>query len=363
VTAARPLRVLALVPYPTGRVPGQRYRIEQWTPLMKESGIEVTFAPFLSARGMDLLYQGGHRPAKIAETVLGFTRRFAQRRTRGDFDVAYVYREAALLAPAWLERLFIGGLPFVFDFDDALYIPTASAANAWAARLRSPQRVIASCRAARHVMVGNEVLAQFARPHARAVTIVPSTVDLAQYAPAVREENVRPIVGWTGSGTTQPHLAALGPALARLRQEVDYELRVIGDGAPDLPGVDVVRVPWRAETEAADLRDLDVGLMPVPDDEWGRGKCGMKAIQYMALGIPPVVSPVGMNTTLVGDGVSGFHARTPDDWVTAIARLLRDGALRRRMGAAARETVVAGYTAQVQAPRVAQLLRDSAGGA
>jgi glycosyltransferase involved in cell wall biosynthesis len=120
-------------------------------------------------------------------------------------------------------------------------------------------------------------------------------------------------------------------------------------------------VPWRAETEADDLRPLDVGVMPLPDDEWSRGKCGMKALQYMALGIPPVVSPVGVNATIVRDGINGFHARTDDEWVEKIGLLLRDPDLRARLGAEARRTVEDGFSALVQVPRMAQVLREAAG--
>jgi len=120
-------------------------------------------------------------------------------------------------------------------------------------------------------------------------------------------------------------------------------------------------VPWRAESEAEDLRPIDVGLMPLPDDEWSRGKCGMKALQYMALGIPPVVSPVGANVEIVRDGVEGFHARGADEWRERLLRLLRDGELREQMGRRARARVEERYSARVQAPRLAALLRAVAG--
>src|SRR5262249_11031428 len=163
---------------------------------------------------------------------------------------------------------------------------------AWASRLKSPHKTAALCRRAAHVIVGNTVLAAFAERHSSAVTIVPSTIDAARYAPAQRPDNARPVIGWTGSSTTVGHLLTLSSALRRLRERFDYELRVIG-ARVEMEGIDVVCSPWNADTEAEDLGILDIGVMPLPDDEWSRGKCGMKAIQYMALGIPPVVSPVG----------------------------------------------------------------------
>jgi glycosyltransferase involved in cell wall biosynthesis len=357
------LGVLALVPYPTGRVPGQRYRIEQWAPLLRAQGVDLAFAPFLTPAALDVLYRPGHTLAKARATLRGHLRRVCDLRRAAAFDVAYVYREAALLGPAWVERRLARRLPFVFDFDDAIYLPAASAANAWTVALEPRDKTATICRLARHVIVGNETLAAFARRHARSVSVVPSTIDTDAYVARPRAPNPRPVIGWTGSLTTLPYLEALAPALRRLRARVDFELRVIGaeprgDG---FAGIDVRPMPWSAASEADDLRGFDVGLMPLPDDGWSRGKCGMKALQYMGLGIPAVVSPVGVNATLVEPGVSGFHARGDDEWVERLARLAGDPELRARLGAAGRRTVEAGYSARVQAPRVAEILRAAAG--
>jgi glycosyltransferase involved in cell wall biosynthesis len=353
------LRVLALVPYPVGRVPGQRYRIEQWAPLLAREGVEVAFAPFLSEDGLGVLYRPGHAAAKAAATLGGYARRLRDA-WRGGHDVTYVYREAAPLAPAWLDGWLSRRRPVVFDFDDAIYLPTASPANAWAAALRSPDKTDGLCRRARHVTVGNEHLAEYARERNAAVTVVPSTIDTDLYVLRERPPQPTPVVGWTGSLTTLPHLQALGPALARLARDVPFRMEVVG-GTLELPGVEVACRHWRAETEVDDLRSFDVGLMPLPDDEWARGKCGMKALQYMALGIPPVVSPVGMNAALVRDGVNGFHARSDGEWVDRLALLLRDPGLRARLGHEARRTVEERYAARVQAPRLARVFRLAAG--
>jgi glycosyltransferase involved in cell wall biosynthesis len=351
------------VPYPHGRAPGQRYRIEQWAPALGAAGVEVEFSSFMSPRGMDVLYRPGHTGVKVAETLRGYSRRLRERLRPFPADVAFVYREAALLAPSWLERRLAGRRPLVFDFDDAIYLRDASAANARWKRLKPAGKAAALCRLASHVTVGNGgALAAFARAHARAVTVVPSTIDTDRYTPSPRAANPRPVIGWTGSHTTWPHLLTVRDALLRLRRELDFELRVVGAGQVSLPGLDVRSVPWRAESEADDLRPIDVGLMPLPDDEWSRGKCGMKALQYMALGIPPVVSPVGANVEIVRDGVEGFHARGADEWLERMLRLLRDEALRRQMGARARTRVEEGYSTRVQAPRVAALLHAVAAG-
>jgi glycosyltransferase involved in cell wall biosynthesis len=352
------IRVLAMVPYPLRRVGGQRYRIEQWAPLLARDGLQVNFAPFLTGHALDVLYRRGHRWAKLGFTLNGYARRLAAT-LRGQADVLFVYRESSPLAPAWFERLAFRDAPVVFDFDDAIYLPDASAANPWTRHVKSARKVAALCRRSRHVTVGSNELAAFAAKHSASVTVLPSTIDTDVYTVEPRPPNSRPVIGWTGSPTTVPHLLTLAPALRQLRREVDFQLRVIG-GEAAIDGVDLHCLPWSAAREVEDLRPLDVGLMPLPDDEWSRGKCGMKALQYMALAIPPVVSPVGANRTIVQDGVNGLHATTDDEWVHALARLLADAALRERLGRAARQTVEEGYSARVQAPRLARVLKEAA---
>ena len=353
------IRVLALVPYPEGRAPGQRFRIEQWAPLMRDEGVDVTVAPFLDDRGMNALYQRGRAVAKIASVLRGQARRLRQVRALAAFDAAYVYREAALGPSAWVERSVARRLPIVYDFDDAIYLPATSDANARLGFLKDPRKAEKLCALARHVTVGNEHLAGFARRHARAVTVVPSTIDTALYAAIPKRTGTCLVIGWTGSPTTIPYLQALLPALRRLRATFDFELRVIGGTLRD-SALDITSVPWRAASETSDLQAIDIGVMPLADDEWARGKCGMKALQYMALGIPPVVSPVGVNTSIVRHGVNGMHASTDDEWVACLETLGRDPELRARLGREARRTVEHDYSAAVHAPRMAQVLRDAA---
>jgi glycosyltransferase involved in cell wall biosynthesis len=189
------------------------------------------------------------------------------------------------------------------------------------------------------------------------VEIVPTTIDTESYRMVARAPNRRPVIGWTGSTTTVPYLARIAPALQRLRAECDFELLVIGADL-QIDGIDVRCLPWEAATEPDDIRRMDVGLMPLTDDVWSRGKCALKALQYMALGIPAVVSPVGVNAQVVSHGINGFHARTDEDWVHYAKLLLGSRDLQRRMGEAARATIEQGYSARVHAPRLAALLRQ-----
>jgi glycosyltransferase involved in cell wall biosynthesis len=277
-----------------------------------------------------------------------------------EFDVVYLHREAALVGPAWLERLSRWRNPrLVYDFDDAIWLRYVSPRNRYLSYLKVPGKTKAICRMASAVTVGNETLAAFARSYNPAVTVVPSTVSLRDYRPRPHSpaRGVQ-VIGWTGSHSSAQYLSLVDGALRALARRRRFRFVAIGIDDYRLEGVDVECRPWREETEVEDLWSLDVGVMPLADDPWTSGKCAMKAIQYMGAGIPAVVSPVGANRDVVPDGVCGFHATSEAEWVRALERLLDSSELRTRMGTEGRRRVEQHYSAEIQAPRVGTLLRS-----
>ena len=355
------MRVLGLVPSRYGTSPGQRFRMEQWAPWLQREGIEIQFEPFESEELHAILYKRGYAARKLQLVVQAWMRRVRLLRTLPDYHAVYVFREAALLGPPVFERrIHRASIPLVFDFDDAIFQPYISPANRYLSLLKFPQKTRRVCAWASHVMAGNEYLASYARAVNERVTVVPSTIDTDLYNPAIRRgfSNTPPVIGWSGSHSTVQHLDTLKPALTRLARTERFRLRVIGTGVYRLPDVAVDSIEWRAATEVEDLAPIDIGVMPLPDDPWTRGKCGMKALQYMALGIPTICSPVGVNTTIIQEGENGLLASTEDEWVAKLTYLLRSHAERQRLGGAGRATVEAGYAAAVQAPRVAAVLKS-----
>jgi glycosyltransferase involved in cell wall biosynthesis len=354
------VRVLAVVPYPLGAAPGQRYRIEQWAPYLLEDGIELHFTPFAGPALAKTIYERGNHAAKVALMTQAWLAGIDHAWRAATFDVVYLYREASLVGPALLERLIAWrNQRVVYDFDDAIWQRYVSPRNRYFSYLKAPGKTRALCRLAASVVVGNEHLAQFARRYNPAVTIIPSTVSLRQYRPAPLGVRLRErTIGWTGSHSSIQYLGIVEGALQRLARRRRFRLRVIGVEGFSIPGVDVECRPWKASTEVEDLWPLDVGIMPLTEDPWTLGKCAMKAIQYLGVGVPAVVTPVGANKEVVEHGITGFHARTEDDWVQALERCLDDDPLRLRMGAAGREVVEARYSAETQAPRLAAILRS-----
>lgn len=356
------MKVLAWVPYPLGIAPGQRYRIEQWSPYLRDLGIEVTFQPFASGSLARALYERGRWTAKAAGMAAGLSRRFSEALRATRYDAVFLQREASLIGPAWSERLLRSRQPaIVYDFDDAIYLPYVSPTNRYLSYLKFPWKTRALCRMAGAVVAGNDHLAEYARRYNERVFVVPSTVSLREYQPRPQPAPGRlPVVGWTGSHSSLPYLSLVRAPLQALRRRRAFRLLVIGVEHFEVPGVEVECRPWSAESEVRDLWDMDVGIMPLPDEPWARGKCGMKAIQYMGVGIPAVVSPVGANRDIVPDGIGGFHAATEAEWVEKLDLVLGDADLRHRLGAAARQGVSLRYSAEAQVPRVAEILRQVA---
>ena len=357
------IRVLGLVPYLYDTAPGQRFRIEQWEPQLRPLGIDVDFQPFEDDELHSILYKPGSTSRKVRLTGEGVVRRLRLLRRVTDYDLIYLYREAALLGPPLLEYwLGRSGPPMIFDFDDAIFVPIKTSTSGHLSILKfAPAKTRTACRMSAHVMVGNRFLAEFAERYNKSVTVIPTTIDTDKYrADAPRAPDALPVIGWSGSHSTVAHLDVARSILRRLHSEERFRLKVIGTASYEIPGLEVEALAWSATDEVSDLRQIDIGIMPLPDDSWSRGKCGLKALQYMALGIPAVCSPVGVNAEIIQDGRNGFLASTDDEWIERLTKLLRSPDLRRRVGAAGRATVEQTYSAEAQVPRVAELIRSVA---
>jgi len=257
-------------------------------------------------------------------------------------DVVWLQRDLTTMRSARLEQLLrLMCRRLVFDFDDALYLNRG--------RKRKIGRI---CQFADTVLAGNATLAAFATKHNSATHVLPTVVDTAVYQPAPPTENARPVVGWIGLASNLPYLEPIARSLI----DSGIELRIMTDD-PGRLTFEAEVVPWSREAELDEVQRWDIGLMPLPDEPFARGKCGLKALLALACGKPVVLSPVGVNAEIVRDGVEGLHATTPDEWASALRSLTGDEALRARMGAAARERVVAHYSVEAWAPRLDRLLR------
>jgi glycosyltransferase involved in cell wall biosynthesis len=282
------------------------------------------------------------------------------------YDLVVIHREAfPFFTPAMEKMVFARNRRVVYSFDDAVYAghqDTSTLNHRLLYRIKYGPGINEVLRRSMHVIAGSEVLAAHARQFNSRVSVIPTVIDLHRYIPAFESVNGdRPLtVGWYGSNSTAPYVAALEPALRRLAQANPGRVRFRFYGDPslklDLP--DFKSLPFQLESEIEDLRQIEIGLMPMPDTLWTRGKCAFKAIQYMAIGAASIVSPVGMATGLVRDGVNGFHAGDTERWYNCMQQLLDDSALRRRFRLEARRTIEREFCLQVWGPRFVRLLED-----
>jgi len=363
------IRVLALSPIPEEGA-GCRFRIAQFIPYLESVGIDVTLRSLFTPEFFRLVYKPGHYLKKATTFAALSMRRLGSLRDLARFDVIFIYREMFPIGPALIERLIAARRrpPIVFDFDDAIFLPSVSDANRLIGALKRPQKVEAIIRSSDHVITGNEYLAQYARRFNAAVTTIPTSVDTDLFVPSADGSGSggtvarEPIVGWIGSPTTGAYIRSLSNVLRRVRERHPFALRVSGAGEPfAIPGLRIVTEPWALAREVQLFNTCDVGVYPLADDEWSKGKCGFKAIEFMACGVPVVAAAVGVNREIIDDGVNGFLAADEDEWVEKLGRLLSDEALRRRFAEAGRLTIQQRYSVQVNAPKLAATLRAVAG--
>ncbi|MDA2915341.1 glycosyltransferase family 4 protein [Nitrospinae bacterium AH_259_B05_G02_I21] len=354
------MKVLFLTPYPTEGA-SNRYRVEQLLPYLEQEGIRYSLRPFVSTTFYGILYQRGRLLAKAAHFLVASLRRLGDLVRAIRADVVFIHREAYPLGPPIIEWLLaLIGKPIVYDFDDAVFLPSSSPSNLFIERFKFPSKIAFIIRKSTWVIAGNDYLASFARQFHDRVTVVPTCMDMVNVQPkrALKHDS-QVIIGWIGSVTTQRFLCLLDDVCIEIAQRYpEVEFHYVG-GQHELEGVErMVYRHWLLEREPEDLRSFDIGVMPMPDDPWTQGKCGFKAIQYMAYGLPVVCSPVGVTTVIVDDGHNGFLAESPKEWVEALSRLIEDSSLRERMGQAGRKKVEHLYDMKVHAHTIVRILRE-----
>ena len=353
------MKILFIAPYPKGRAPSQRFRFEQYFRYLALDHIDCELAPFWSEKGWNILYSKGNYLRKFTQLILGFLRRiFLMFRIR-QYDRILIHREATPIGPPMFEMIIVRWFnkKFYFDFDDAVWMDNTSKENELVARLKYHNKVPAICRWADKVSCGNQWLAEYASQFNRRVVVLPTTIDIDHHKPLMHAgASGKVTIGWTGTHSTGRYLTMLKKVLRGLHERFSIDFLVISNHPPDSPDNFWRYEPWDKEKEIRQLQDMDIGIMPLEDTDWEKGKCGFKALQYMAVGIPAVVSPVGVNIEIIEHGVSGYLCETDNEWSQAVTELITDADKRKEVGRSGRKRVEQLYSSKVNKEIFYQIL-------
>lgn len=342
-------KLLIICPFPENEVPGQRLKYEQYFDYWRENGFDITIKPFVSEKFIKIIYQPGKFHLKFWYTLLGYIKRvfllFSLRR----YDVVYTFLWVTPFGPPIFE-FFVSSLSkkMIYDIDDLVFLKHESKANKFISFLKGKSKPIFLMKKAKHVITCTPYLDQFVRKYNSNTTDISSTVDTEKrYLPVNTYENkAQPIIGWSGSHSTSKYLYLLEDVLKELAREIDFKLIVMGDHSFHIEGVNVEAMDWQESIEISTLQRFDIGLYPLPFEEWVLGKSGLKAIQYMALGIPTIATDIGTINRIINEGENGFLIQDNDteSWKTVLKKLISDNQLRKKIGEKARITIQQNYS-------------------
>lgn len=340
--------VLILCAHRPGRSPSQRYRFEQYLPYLEQHGFTFTFSYLLSETDDKLFYAHGHFPRKVGILAKSVFIRLKDCFRLKRYDVVFVQREALFLGTSVVEHAAsVFAKYFIFDFDDSIWLADTSPGNKKWEWIKRPQKFFNNVSAAHCVLAGNAYLAERAKSYNTNVHILPTTIntDFHKPMPGLKQADCVTI-GWSGSISTVKHFELLLPVLTKLKARYGKRIKYKVIGEPNFRHgeLEVEAVAWAEETEVQQLNTLDIGIMPLPDDAWANGKCGLKGLAYMACGVATIMSEVGVNKQIIRHGYNGFLAENDYEWFNLLCELVENAELRETFAANGRETVEQQYS-------------------
>lgn len=320
--------ILFLAPYPKGYGPSQRFRLEIYLNQLESHNIPYDYEIFYNEKAYRILYQKGKVLQKLLLILSGFWKRFLLLFSLGQYSHVFIHRELTPIGPPIFEWIIskVFKKKVIYDFDDAIWLPNYSENNAFFSRFKNYKKVNKIMKWSDVVVAGNAYLQSHGEQYNPNTIIIPTVVDTAHYhQPAKDHKSKTMTLGWTGTLTTNIHLESLKDVFKRLSKKHDFRLKIISNQRPALDLPNVVYENWDRSREIEQLQDIDIGLMPLlSNKDFYKGKCGFKAIQFMALEKVTVASPVGVNREIIQDGVNGFLAETNEDWHHILDELLTD---------------------------------------
>jgi glycosyltransferase involved in cell wall biosynthesis len=340
--------ILFIAQYPENISPGQRFRFELYKDLLAQNNFRIHSHPFLDEHNFAINYKPGKIFSKIKVVIKGFWKRITLLRQVRKFDYIFIYREAAPVGFPIFEWIYTKWLKkkVIYDFDDAIWMPYEVTESSFFTKFfKNKGKVKKICSWAHIISCGNEYLCNYAKQFNQNVIYNPTCVDTENRYNLIANHDVQKItIGWTGSFSTLNYFENLSPVLKKLQEKYEFDIKIICNRKPDINLKNVKYIAWTAENELIELATCQIGLMPLTDEEWSKGKCGFKLIQYLALGIPAVSSSVGVNSSIIEDGSNGFLCNSEEEWYYALEKMITDAPLRKKMAIEGRKKIVTHFS-------------------
>lgn len=343
-------KILFLANHRTNRSPGQRFRFEQYLIYLNENGFCCELSPLLSENDDVIFYSKGNWIRKFFILLACYNKRLKDINKAKEYDIVFVFREAFFTGTTYFERKIAqSNAKLIFDFDDSIWRHDVSEGNKKWGWLKNPDKTKKIIELSDSIFVGNQYLMDYAKMYNSNVKLIPTTIDTNYHIPNKIISN-QLCIGWTGSSTTLKYFETLIPVLIKIKEKYNEKVtfKVIVDVEKEYAALGIKTTPWNLITEMDELNKIDIGIMPLPNNKWTEGKCGFKGLQYMALEIPTIMSPVGVNTEIIQNGVNGFLADTDEEWLSILSNLIESENLRNELGVKARETIEKKYSVESQ---------------
>ncbi|OFY83995.1 MAG: glycosyl transferase family 1 [Bacteroidetes bacterium RIFCSPLOWO2_12_FULL_35_15] len=345
-------KILFIAAHRLNRSPSQRYRFEQYFDFLRSKGYECELSFIISESDDKIFYRSGNFLKKISITFKSVFKRLKDISRADQFDIIFVQREAFMTGSIFFEKQFARSkAKLIFDFDDSVWLLDTSEANKKWEWMKSTKKTGKICSLSNLVFSGNSYLAEYAKQFNKNVTIIPTTIDTTIFQRKQEYKNNEKLcIGWSGSHTTIKHFEEAVPILKKIREKYGNKVyfKVMGDVDYYNEELGIKGIPWSSETEVEQISSFDIGIMPLPDDEWVKGKCGLKGLSYMALEVPAIMSRVGVNSEIINEGINGFLANNEEEWINKISQLIESFDLRKKLGSKARETIIERYSVESQ---------------
>ena len=344
-------KILVICPFPQKAAAGQRLKYEQYFDHWRENGFVITVSSFMDMPMWSIVYTKGNFFAKIAGTLRGYARRTFDIFRVFNFDVVYVFMWVTPVGTSFFERLFRSmSKSLIFDIEDNVLAEKANELNPLVKFLKGRGKTTYLIRKADHVITSSPFLNDYCLGfnEKKACTYISSSIDTDRFLPANSYLNNKKVtIGWTGTFSSKVYLDLLRNIFLQLKKRCDFKLLVIGNFQYEFPGIDLEVIQWSSANEIKDLQRIDIGVYPLPQDDWVLGKSGLKAIQYMAFGLPTVATDVGTTPRIIQHHENGWLVKTEMEWIEALEALIKSPDLRRKLGEAARKTVLENYSTHV----------------